>query len=325
MNANLSSPSACDYGARVMIEDTIAAELSGAATQERRPSASANGFVESHPFSLTALDTTWTVPDVLPGGSMAWPAPLLELRRTMRYNSLVGVFAELSRVWFTADHKLVLWDYRSNCEFTVFDELPEVIIAVGNPVRPRPGVFQPHVTFLLPVATLTMCSLLGVCVLSEMNEAGVSGLRVVNMGYHVGCDTLITRIVGVAMTGRIFCAAADGNLYELMYQRENGLFVSRIRLACFSYRFASTPVFGQLSALASTLTQTWRGPKPGLRDAVIDSMRDLLITLDDASTIALWQIVPPEEGADCVMCVPCRISRAHCRDWAATPRRPGPG
>ncbi|KPA81902.1 putative nuclear pore complex protein [Leptomonas pyrrhocoris] len=268
-----------------VVEEVVSTVLAGAATG-RHPNPHSIGIVRSNSCALNTRDTTSTVPDFFPVGSVAWPDTLLSLWKTVRYSSLIGVFAALSRAWFTVDNKLVLWDYQGGREFCVYDEIPELITVIGTPVRPVAGAFQPHVTYVLPVATTNMLFLLGLCVVGEDDAAE---MKVVSLGYSCSTDVVITKISG--FSGRVFCAGADGHVYEVRYMRENTPFTPKIRLVSYTNWFSSTPVVGQLTSVVSNVWETWTGgAHGGLIDLAVDERDGILVTLSEQSTIGLWRI-----------------------------------
>ncbi|GET93801.1 nuclear pore complex protein, putative [Leishmania tarentolae] len=270
-----------------VVEDAVSAILSSAAV-ERRPNPHAIGFVRSNSYALSTRDTTYAVPDFFPIGGVAWPEPLLDLWKSMRYGSLTGVFADLSRAWFTVDNRLVIWDYRGGREFCVYDEIPEMISVVGFPLRPLSGVFQPHVTYIIPVGTTSMMFLLGLCI---VGEGELTEMKIVNLGYSCSTDTVITKTTG--SKGRVFCAGADGNVYELRYMRENTPITPKIRMVSYGYWFSSTPILGQVTSIVSSVWQSWRGSRHGgVIDLVVDEREGILATLCERSTISLWRLNP---------------------------------
>lgn len=268
-----------------MVEEAIAA-VAATSSVCRRVNPNASGSVWSDPSALRTRDATCAVPDFFPLGGVAWPEPLLAIWRTMRYSSLVGIFTELSRAWFTVDNKIVLWDYERGREFCVYDEVPELLTVVGNPVRPLQGVFQPHVTYILPVATTTAVFLLGLCL---VDEGAAANIKIVNLGYSCTVEAIITKLVCSA--GRVFSAAADGNTYELHYMLCSTSVTPKIRMVNYGYLFSSTPVLGQLTSVFNSVREAWQGPRAGLIDIVVDEVGSVLITLDAQSTIAMWRIL----------------------------------
>ncbi|CCW70107.1 unnamed protein product [Phytomonas sp. Hart1] len=273
---------------RATIENSIVAEI-GVCTAGRCPNPSSSGHVYSHLSALMTRDSTRCIPDVIPVGDLVWPSPLLSMWKKMCYSSFAGIFPFISCVWLAVDNRLILWNYRSERELCQYEEIPELIVAVGNPVRPQKDIFQLHITYVLPVATSEVVYLLGVCI---GNEAELSEVRLINLGYSVMAPSLLTKIIGIEENGRIFCAGSDGNLYELRYVRESTSFIPRIRMVCFSFFLSKWPVLGQITSLIGTMKQTWTGPNAGLCDIIVDKRHDLLFSLDERSAISVWRILP---------------------------------
>lgn len=274
-------------GVKVVVEEAVGATLAKAAT-ERRPNPNAIGHVRSNSYALGTRDTTYALPDFFPAGSVAWPEQLLSLWRAMRFSSLTGAFAAVSRAWFTVDNQLVLWDYRGGRQFCVYDEIPELISVVGAPLRPADGVFQPHVTYVLPVATTSMVFLLGLCVVGDEERAE---MKVVNLGYSCTTETVVTKIVG--SNGRVFCAGANGNVCEVRYKRENTALIPKMRLVSYGHWFSATPVIGQLSSTVANVWGSWvGGASDGLIDLVVDEPNCVVAALSERSTISLWRLHP---------------------------------
>ncbi|RNF09602.1 putative nuclear pore complex protein (NUP155) [Trypanosoma rangeli] len=270
------------------VEDTINAEVrSGAVGRYSNPSAS--GHATSHPLALTTFDTSSTLPDFIPLVGVAWPEPVKAVWKTFKANSIVGLFPELSRAWITVDNKLLVWNYGTGRDFLVYDEIPELIVAVGNPVTPATAVFQPHITLVFPVATPKTIHLLGLCVVGD-EPAKSAELCVVNLGFSALAPTLVIKFVGLNDVGRIFTAGADGCLYELMYTKESTQLFPRVRLINYSIMFAGIPILSTVSSLMSTFKQAWGKERPALLDVALEAKRKLLFTLDAESTIAMWRI-----------------------------------
>ncbi|CAJ1013205.1 putative Nup133 N terminal like [Leishmania naiffi] len=296
------------HGAKHMVEDAVSAVLNSAAV-ERHPNPHAIGFVRSNSYALSTRDTTYAVPDFFPVGGVAWPEPLLELWKSMRYSSLTGVFADLSRAWFTVDNRLVIWDYHGGREFCIYDEIPELISVVGAPLRPLSGVFQPHVTYIIPVGTTSMMFLLGLCI---MGEGAQAEMKVVNLGYSCSTDTVITKAIGSG--GHVFCAGADGNVYEVCYMRDNTPITPKIRMVSYGYWLSTAPVLGQVTSVLASVWQSWRGGMHGgLIDLVVDERDGILATLCERSRISLWRLIP-SGGMRYILSLrhrPGRLPRSH--------------
>lgn len=102
-------------------------------------------------------------------------------------------------------------------------------------------------------------------------------------------------IIG-SKSGRIFAGGQDGNVYEFIYQAEDGWFTRKCRklnrtASAFTY---FTPTFLRLSTSASSIIAT-----------TYDAERDLLYALGEDSSIQVFHLGPADSGFE-------RI--AHCSD-----------
>ncbi|KAI8435063.1 hypothetical protein MSG28_003473 [Choristoneura fumiferana] len=61
-------------------------------------------------------------------------------------------FAQISRVWLTIDSNIYVWAFEHGSDVAYFDGLGETIVSVGL-VKPKPGVFQSFVKYLLVLTT----------------------------------------------------------------------------------------------------------------------------------------------------------------------------
>lgn len=101
-------------------------------------------------------------------------------------------------------------------DLSYFDGLSEPIIAVEL-VRPKPGIFQPHIQYLLCLATTVEVVLLGVSFsgsganFEEMHLLPEPLFAVPTDGAYV------VSLTGTEQ-GRIFMGAKDGCIYEFAYQ-----------------------------------------------------------------------------------------------------------
>jgi len=161
------------------------------------------------------------------------PPELVEQFGRMQCNCMMGLFPEIERAWLTIDSDIFVWKYEDGTDLAYFDGLSETILSVAL-VKPKPGIFQPHIQYLMCLATPVDIILLGVSFFKS-SEGGGGDYSSEEM--HLLPDPLfsiptdgvfITSIVG-ADNGRIFMAGKDGCLYELTYQAENGWFSRKCR------------------------------------------------------------------------------------------------
>ena len=73
------------------------------------------------------------------------------------------------RGWVTIDTEIYFWNYETGGDLAYYEGLAEVVLSVGL-VVPKPGVFQPHIKFLLVVCTASEVVVLGVTFESEGDD-----------------------------------------------------------------------------------------------------------------------------------------------------------
>lgn len=83
----------------------------------------------------------------------------------------MGLLPEISRAWLTIDSIVYIWGYEDGSDLAYFDGLSQVLLCVGL-VAPKVGVFQPHIQYLLVLATAVEVVLLGVCFSGKNKERG---------------------------------------------------------------------------------------------------------------------------------------------------------
>jgi len=85
-------------------------------------------------------------------------------------NCAMGLFPEISRAWLTIDSVVYIWNYEDGKDLAYFDGLNQVVLCVGL-ATPKEGVFQPHIQYLLLLATAVEIVLLGVCFTGERGRS----------------------------------------------------------------------------------------------------------------------------------------------------------
>ncbi len=104
--------------------------------------------------------------------------------------------------------------YRGDLSY--FDGLSEPIIAVEL-VQPKPGIFQPHIQYLLCLATTVEVVLLGVS-FSGSNTNYEEMHLLPEPLFAVPTDGAYIVTIRGTTDGRIFMGAKDGCIYEFFYQ-----------------------------------------------------------------------------------------------------------
>ncbi|XP_042748074.1 nuclear pore complex protein Nup155-like, partial [Lagopus leucura] len=113
-----------------------------------------------YPLQGPGLLSIPNLPEISSVRRVPLPPELVEQFGHMQCNCMMGVFPEISRAWLTIDSDIFMWNYEDGGDLTYFDGLSETILAVGL-VKPKGGIFQPHVRHLLVLATPVDIVILG--------------------------------------------------------------------------------------------------------------------------------------------------------------------
>ncbi|XP_060081127.1 nuclear pore complex protein Nup155-like [Ylistrum balloti] len=161
------------------------------------------------------------------------PPELMEQFGRMQCNCMMGLFPDVERAWLAIDSDIFVWRYEDGSDLAYFDGLSETILSVAL-VKPKVGIFQPHIQYLLCLATHVDIVLLGVSFSAPREgisaELGNGEMHLLPEPlFSIPTDnTYIMNIIG-SDNGRIFMAGKDGCLYELAYQADDGWFSRKCR------------------------------------------------------------------------------------------------
>lgn len=234
---------------------------------------------------LTALPN---LPEISPVHRIPLPPELVEQFSHMQCNCMMGVFPAVSRAWLTIDSHIYMWNYEDGGDLAYFDGLSETILSVGL-VEPKPGIFKPHICYLLVLATPVEIVILGVSFLSlqagstNLNDSMSGGMQLLpDPLYSISTDNTYLLSVTSTAKGRIFLAGKDGCLYEVVYQAEAGWFSPRCRKINHS---RSTLSF----LIPSVLQFTFSEDDPVVQIA-IDNSRNILYTRSDKGVIQVYDL-----------------------------------
>lgn len=160
------------------------------------------------------------------------PPELVEQFSHMQCNCMMGVFPEISRAWLTIDNDIFMWNYEDGGDVAYFDGLIETILAVGL-VKPKPGILQPHIHYLLVLATSVDVVILGLSFPKTHGGLNDSMSGVMQLLpdplFSIPTDNIYILSITSTDLGRIFMAGKDGCLYEIAYQAEAGWLTQRCR------------------------------------------------------------------------------------------------
>ncbi|XP_060598940.1 nuclear pore complex protein Nup155-like, partial [Ruditapes philippinarum] len=155
------------------------------------------------------------------------PPELVEQFGRMQCNCMMGLFPEIERAWLSIDSDIFVWKYEDGGDLAYFDGINETILSAAL-VKPKQGIFQPHIQYLLVLATPIDIVLLGASFTHTNAEFDEMHLLPEPLFSIPTDNTYIMNIVGTD-TGRIFMAGKDGCLYELAYQADDGWFSRKCR------------------------------------------------------------------------------------------------
>ncbi|KAJ7399498.1 hypothetical protein BTVI_114420 [Pitangus sulphuratus] len=212
----------------------------------------------------------------------------------MQCNCMMGVFPEISRAWLTIDSDIFMWNYEDGGDLAYFDGLSETILAVGL-VKPKAGIFQPHVRHLLVLATPVDIVILGLhcsniqAGTGSLNDSMSGGMQLLpDPLYSLPTDNTYILAITSSDNGRIFLAGKDGCLYEVVYQAEAGWFSQRCRKINHSKSV--------LSFLIPSLLQFTFSEDDPVVQIAIDNSRNILYTRSEKGVLQVYDLGQDGQG-----------------------------
>uniref|UniRef100_A0A8C6YMQ4 Nucleoporin 155 n=1 Tax=Nothoprocta perdicaria TaxID=30464 RepID=A0A8C6YMQ4_NOTPE len=247
-----------------------------------------------YPLQGPGLLSIPNLPEISPVRRVPLPPELVEQFGHMQCNCMMGVFPEISRAWLTIDSDIFMWNYEDGGDLAYFDGLSETILAVGL-VKPKGGIFQPHVRHLLVLATPVDIVILGLSCANiqagsgALNDSMSGGMQLLpDPLYSLPTDNVSMLAVSSTDNGRIFLAGKDGCLYEVAYQAEAGWFSQRCRKINHSK--------GTLSFLIPSVLQfTFSEDDPVVQIAV-DNSRNILYTRSEKGVLQVYDLGQDGQG-----------------------------
>ncbi|XP_044772882.1 nuclear pore complex protein Nup155 isoform X2 [Neomonachus schauinslandi] len=222
------------------------------------------------------------------------PPELVEQFGHMQCNCMMGVFPPISRAWLTIDSDIFMWNYEDGGDLAYFDGLSETILAVGL-VKPKAGIFQPHVRHLLVLATPVDIVILGLSYANLQTGSGVlndsmcGGMQLLpDPLYSLPTDNTYLLTITSTDNGRIFLAGKDGCLYEVAYQAEAGWFSQRCRKINHSK--------SALSFLVPSLLQFTFSEDDPIVQIAVDNSRNILYTRSEKGVIQVYDLGQDGQG-----------------------------
>uniref|UniRef100_A0A8C5LJD4 Nuclear pore complex protein Nup155 n=2 Tax=Leptobrachium leishanense TaxID=445787 RepID=A0A8C5LJD4_9ANUR len=232
------------------------------------------------------------LPEISPIRRVPLPPELVEQFGHMQCNCMMGVFPDINRSWLVIDSDIFLWNYEDGGDLTYFDGLSETIVSVGL-VKPRSGVFHPHINYLLVLTTPVDIVILGVsCSISAAGNLNDSVSGVVQLLpeplYSLTTDNTYLLSITSTDNGRIFLSGKDGCVYEIAYQAEAGWFSQRCRKINHS---KST-----LSFLVPSILQFSFSEDDALVQIAVDDSRNILYTRSEKGALQVYDLGNDGQG-----------------------------
>uniref|UniRef100_H9GTP0 Nuclear pore complex protein Nup155 n=1 Tax=Anolis carolinensis TaxID=28377 RepID=H9GTP0_ANOCA len=247
-----------------------------------------------YPLQGPGLLSIPNLPEISSIRRVPLPPELVEQFGHMQCNCMMGVFPEISRAWLTIDSDIFMWNYEDGGDLAYFDGLSETILTVGL-VKPKAGIFQPHIRHLLVLATPVDIVILGLSYATlqagsgTLNDSMSGGMQLLpDPLYSLPTDNTYLLTVTSTENGRIFLAGKDGCLYEVAYQAEAGWFSQRCRKINHSK--------SSLSFLVPSLLQFTFSEDDPIVQIAIDNSRNILYTRSEKGVIQVYDLGSDGQG-----------------------------
>lgn len=247
-----------------------------------------------YPLQGPHLPSIPNLPEISSIRRVPLPPELVEQFGHMQCNCMMGVFPPISRAWLTIDSDIFMWNYEDGGDLAYFDGLSETILAVGL-VKPKAGIFQPHIRHLLVLATPVDIVILGLSYANLqpgsgiLNDSTSGGMQLLpDPLYSLPTDNTYLLTITSTDNGRIFLAGKDGCLYEVAYQAEAGWFSQRCRKINHSK--------SALSFLVPSLLQFTFSEDDPIVQIAIDNSRNILYTRSEKGVIQVYDLGQDGQG-----------------------------
>ncbi|XP_038589686.1 nuclear pore complex protein Nup155 [Micropterus salmoides] len=244
-----------------------------------------------YPLQGPGLLSVPNLPELSAVRRVPLPPELVEQFSHMQCNCMMGVFPEICRAWLTIDNDIFMWNYEDGGDVAYFDGLIETILAVGL-VKPKQGILQPHIHYLLVLATSVDVVILGLSFPKSqagLNDSMSGGMQLLpDPLFSIPTDN--TYILSITSTdlGRIFMAGKDGCLYEIAYQAEAGWLSQRCRKINHSK--------SALSFLVPSVLQFSFSEDDPIVQIAIDNSRNTLFTRSEKGVLQVYDLGADGQG-----------------------------
>ncbi|XP_049594009.1 nuclear pore complex protein Nup155 [Syngnathus scovelli] len=238
-----------------------------------------------YPLQGPGLLSVPNLPELSAVRRVPLPPELVEQFGHMQFNCMMGVFPEITRAWLTIDNDIFMWNYEDGGDVAYFDGLIETILAVGL-VKPKQGILQPHIHYLLVLATSVDVVILGVSfptVHGGLNDSMSGGIQILpDHLFSIPTDNTYILTVTSTDLGRIFMAGKDGCLYEIAYQAEAGWLSQRCRKINHSK--------SSLSFLVPSVLQFSFSEDDPIVQIAVDNSRNTLYTRSEKGVLQVYDL-----------------------------------
>uniref|UniRef100_A0A8C5EGR8 Nuclear pore complex protein Nup155 n=1 Tax=Gouania willdenowi TaxID=441366 RepID=A0A8C5EGR8_GOUWI len=244
-----------------------------------------------YPLQGQGLLSVPSLPELNAVRRVPLPPELVEQFSHMQFNCMMGVFPEISRAWLTIDNDIFMWNYEDGGDVAYFDGLIETILSVGL-VKPKQGILQPHIHYLLVLATSVDVIILGLSFPKSqagLNDSMSGGMQLLpDPLFSIPTDN--TYILSITSTnlGRIFMAGKDGCLYEIAYQAEAGWWSQRCRKINHSK--------SSLSFLIPSVLQFSFSEDDPIVQIAVDNSRNTLFTRSEKGVLQVYDLGTDGQG-----------------------------
>ncbi|XP_069365133.1 nuclear pore complex protein Nup154 [Maniola hyperantus] len=212
------------------------------------------------------------------------PPEIMEHIAHMQCHCLMGAFPEISRVWLAIDSNIYVWAFERGSDVAYYDGLSETIVSVGL-IKPKSGVFQSFVKYLLVLTTTVEIVVLGVT-FSSNKQDGSAELEEIHLVpepvFVLPTDGVSMLCVKATSKGRIFMGGKDGCLYEITYQAQLGWFGKH----CKKINHSTSA----LSFLVPSFLNAALYDEDSIVKIEVDNTRHILYTLSEKGCIEVFDL-----------------------------------
>ena len=216
--------------------------------------------------------------------SVCLPETLLAQYNHLECKCFMGMFPEINRAWLTIDNAIYMWNCYDGSDVCYYDGLDQIIISAGL-IKPRSGIFNEQIEFLLCLATPVEIVILGIGFSDSSRpfgprESKFAEVELVPTQLSVPSDNISMNSIVGTENGRIIMGGRDGCLYEFVYQADDGWFSNRCSIVNLSSNLISrfVPEFLKLAS------------EDPIIQIVTDPSRNILYSLSEKGKIEVFDM-----------------------------------